>query len=97
MALTDVTITTAIDEASPGLKGVLGVPSGTGPWPAVVVIHEAFGVDVEMRKQVAHLASLGYLALMPDLFTAGGVRRCLGATARALRSGQGRAWPVPSA
>ncbi|MEP6480789.1 MAG: dienelactone hydrolase family protein [Rhodoglobus sp.] len=91
-ALHDITVTTRIDEASPALKGVLGIPSGTGPWPAVVVVHEAFGVDDEMRKQVAHLADLGYLALMPDLFTAGGVRRCIGATFRSLRSGTGRAF-----
>jgi carboxymethylenebutenolidase len=91
-ALQDVTLATAINAASPGLKGVLGIPAGTGPWPAVVVVHEAFGVDDEMRKQVAHLASLGYLALMPDLYSAGGARRCIGATIRSLRSGTGRAF-----
>lgn len=90
--LQDITIGTAIDEASPGLKGVLGVPAGTGPWPAVVVVHEVFGVDDEMRRQVAHLASLGYLVLMPDLYTSGGMRRCVGATFRALRNGSGRAF-----
>jgi len=45
-----------------------------------------------MRKQVSHLASLGYLTLMPDLYTEGGFRKCIGATAKALRSGKGRAW-----
>ncbi|CAN5176573.1 dienelactone hydrolase family protein [soil metagenome] len=90
--LQDIVIATTLDAASPGLKGVLGVPSTPGPWPAVVVVHEAFGVDDEMRKQVAHLASLGYLALMPDLFTAGGAMRCMGATMRALQSGKGRAY-----
>lgn len=91
-ALQDIVITSGIDEASPGLKGVLGIPSTPGPWPAVVVVHEAFGVDDEMRKQVAHLASLGYLTLMPDLFTAGGAVRCMGATMKALQSGRGRAY-----
>ena len=90
--LQDITITTSLDEASTGLTGVLGVPDGPGPWPAVVVVHEAFGVDTEMRKQVAHLTSLGYLTLMPDLFTMGGMRRCIGATFRSLRSGSGRAF-----
>lgn len=80
------------DRPSRGLKGVLGVPDGPGPWPAVVVVHEAFGVLPEMRDQVAHLARLGYLALMPDLYTEGGMLRCIGATAKALRSGKGRAW-----
>ncbi|HEY1618063.1 MAG TPA: dienelactone hydrolase family protein [Streptosporangiaceae bacterium] len=29
--------------------GYLAVPAGTGPWPGVVVIHEAFGLTGEMR------------------------------------------------
>lgn len=90
--LDDVTITSDLEGISPGLHGVLGIPEGTGPWPAVVVIHEIFGIDEEMRKQVAHLARLGYLALMPDLFSDGGMRRCIRATMRALRSGTGRAY-----
>jgi len=77
---------------SRGLRGVLAVPEGRGPWPGVVLVHEAFGVNEVMRRQVAHVASLGYVALMPDLFTEGGPRRCLTATFRALRSGEGRAF-----
>jgi len=88
----DIVITGGPDAATPGLTGVLGIPDGDGPWPAVVVVHEAFGVLQEMRDQVAHLASLGYLALMPDLYTAGGFLRCIGATVKALQSGKGRAW-----
>ena len=88
----DIPIPTELAEASPGLSGVLGIPDGPGPWPAVVVVHEAFGIEREMRAQIAHLTSLGYLTLMPDLYSAGGFRKCIGATARALRSGTGRAW-----
>jgi len=77
---------------SQGLTGVLAVPDGRGPWPGVVLIHEAYGVTDVMRRQVAHLASLGYVALMPDLYSQGGARRCLVATVRALRSGEGRAF-----
>ena len=90
--LQDVVISPTVDGASLHLKGLLGIPDSPGPWPAVVVVHEAFGIEAEMRKQVTHLASLGYLALMPDLYTEGGFRKCIGATARALRSGTGRAW-----
>lgn len=77
---------------SAGLTGVLAVPAGPGPWPGVVLVHEAYGVTDVMRRQVDHLASLGYLALMPDLYAQGGARRCLVATFRALRSGEGRAY-----
>ena len=90
--LTDVDIDTTLEGTTPVLKGLLGVPAGNGPWPAVVVVHEVFGIDGEMRKQVAHLASLGYLALMPDLYSNGGMRRCLVSTMRAMRSGTGRAF-----
>jgi carboxymethylenebutenolidase len=74
------------------INGLLGVPEGTGPFPVVVVVHEAFGVDQSMRAQVAKLASLGYLAIMPDLFSRGGPRKCLTTTFRALIAQQGQAF-----
>jgi len=92
MTLQDLVLTYEVDGMSKNLEAVLGVPDGTGPWPAVVMMHEAFGIDEQMRRQVAHLASLGYLALMPNLFTEGGFRRCISATMRALSSGAGRAY-----
>jgi carboxymethylenebutenolidase len=77
---------------SAGLKAVLGVPAGPGPWPGVVLVHEAFGLTAVMRRQVERLAAAGYLALMPDLFTEGGTRKCLMTTFRALTAGEGRAF-----
>ncbi|WP_371660890.1 dienelactone hydrolase family protein [Streptomyces sp. NBC_00280] len=74
------------------LRGHLARPEGTGPWPGVVVVHEALGVDDVMLRQTERLAQAGYLALMPDLFADGGVRRCLVPTMRAATSGRGRAW-----
>jgi len=74
------------------LTAVLAVPAGAGPWPGVVLVHEAFGVNDVMRRQVLRMAEAGYLALMPDLFTEGGARRCLVATFRALMAGEGRAF-----
>ena len=77
---------------SNGLRAVLAIPAGEGPWPGVVIVHEAFGINDVMRRQALRLAEAGYLALMPDLFSEGGARRCLNATFRALLSGQGRAF-----
>ncbi|MET7784183.1 dienelactone hydrolase family protein [Streptomyces sp. NPDC005388] len=74
------------------LAGHLARPAGEGPWPGVVVVHEALGVDEVMLRQTRRLAGAGYLALMPDLFTQGGARRCLVATMRAAMSGKGRAY-----
>lgn len=90
--VTDIAFSYEVEGQSTHLRGVLGVPNGTGPWPGVVIMHEAFGVDAEMRKHVARLAGMGYLALMPDLFSDGGFRRCISATMRAMSSGEGRAY-----
>ena len=73
------------------LRGVLVRPTGRGPWPGVVMIHEVFGVDAVMQRQAVRLASAGYLTLAVDLFSDGGAVRCLVSTMRALLSGEGRA------
>ena len=59
-------------DISPGLQAYVAMPTTPGPWPGVVVVHEIFGLDEVMMRQCDHLASLGYLAVMPDLFVAGG-------------------------
>jgi carboxymethylenebutenolidase len=38
------------------------------PAPSVVVLHEVFGVNSDMRATCNELAERGYLALCPDLF-----------------------------
>jgi len=43
-------------------------------------------------RQLERLAAAGYLALMPDLYSQGGARRCIVSTMRSLRSGEGRAY-----
>ncbi len=40
------------------------------------MVHEAFGLDDVMRRQADRLAAAGYLTVAPDLFSAGGARRC---------------------
>jgi carboxymethylenebutenolidase len=42
---------------SPSLGGYLAVPEGEGPFPAVVVIHEAFGLDDQTRRHADRLAA----------------------------------------
>jgi carboxymethylenebutenolidase len=74
------------------LGGYLAAPLGPGPWPGVVMIHEIFGIDDVMRGMADRLAAAGYLTLAVDLFSAGGTRRCLVSTMRAMLSGTGRAF-----
>jgi len=92
MTLSDAEIPQLAPDRPGALRGLLGVPAGEGPFPAVVVVHEIFGIDAAMREHVERLVGLGYLVLMPDLFSRGGARRCLVATFRALRAGEGPAF-----
>jgi carboxymethylenebutenolidase len=63
---------------------------GDGPWPGVVVLHEAFGLNDDIREHAGRLAAAGYLAVAPDLYRGQGMRRCLVATFKALSAEQGR-------
>ncbi len=81
----------AVTGGSTQLQGYLARPSGTGPWPGVVALHEAWGVDDVLRRQVDRLAAAGYLALGPDLYSDGGLPRCIVTTFLALSRGQGKA------
>jgi carboxymethylenebutenolidase len=74
------------------LHGYLATPTGEGPWPGVLVIHEVFGLDEQTRRHTRRLADAGYLALAVDLYSAGGARKCLVSTMRAVLSGNGRAF-----
>jgi len=44
------------------------VPKGEGPFPAVIVFQEAFGVNQHIREVTERVASLGYVAIAPELF-----------------------------
>ena len=45
----------------------LAIPEGDAA-PAIVVIQEIFGINHDMRETCHHLASLGYVAICPDLY-----------------------------
>src|SRR3954447_16761034 len=79
--------------SAPVLRAHLAVPPvGAGPWPGVVVVHELLGLTDDVREQADRLAAARYLAVAPDLFTAGGAVRCLRSTFRALGRGEGAAF-----
>ena len=50
-------------------RAYLALPEGDGPQPGVVVIHEAFGLNDNIRDIAGRFAGEGYVALAVDLFT----------------------------
>ena len=56
------------------------------------MVHEAFGLDDVMRRQANRIAAAGFITLAVDLYSAGGARKCLVTTMRAMMKGEGRAF-----
>jgi carboxymethylenebutenolidase len=50
------------------LEAYLARPEGDGPFPGVVVIHEAFGLNENIKDIARRLANEGYAAFAVDLF-----------------------------
>ena len=67
-----------VNYPSPGgnsgtMRGYLVQPSGTGPFPAVLVVHENRGLNPYIEDVARRVATEGFLALAPDgLFPVGG-------------------------
>jgi carboxymethylenebutenolidase len=50
------------------VKGYLAKPTGKGPWPALIVIQEWWGLDGQTKSIADRFAQEGYLAFAPDLY-----------------------------
>jgi dienelactone hydrolase len=53
------------------LNGQIATPNGTGPHPAVLVMHTALGLGTQMRRQASLLAEKGYAAVATDMYGRG--------------------------
>jgi carboxymethylenebutenolidase len=88
--MADVT-TIEIDTPAGPIDALLDIPEGQGPWPGVVVIHDAIGYGSDKESINARIARAGYIALTPNLFARGGWARCVIKVMRDLSSKQGPA------
>jgi len=59
------------------LHAELFAPGGEGPHPGVLVLHESFGLNDDIRRIARRFADAGYAALAPDLYSHGSRIVCL--------------------
>jgi carboxymethylenebutenolidase len=88
--MADVT-TIDIDTPAGRIDALLDIPEGRGPWPGVVVIHDAFGYRPDKESTNSHIAAAGYVALTPNMYARGGRVRCVTRVMRELLTQRGRA------
>jgi carboxymethylenebutenolidase len=50
------------------VNGILYTPQGKGPFPALIVIHEWWGLNDWVKEEASKLADQGYAALAIDLY-----------------------------
>jgi carboxymethylenebutenolidase len=74
------------------LPGYGAIPPGHGVVPGVIVLPEVYGLNDDIRAHTDRLATEGYVAFAPDLYSYGPKARCIAATMAALARGHGRAF-----
>ena len=50
------------------IDAYLAQPLGAGPFPAVVVVQEIFGVNKHIREVTEKIAKEGYVAIAPSIY-----------------------------
>ena len=73
------------------IDALLSVPDGQGPWPGVVLVHDAIGYRPDNERISRLVAAAGYIAITPNMFARGGMARCVARVMRELLTKRGRA------
>ncbi|MEO6882551.1 MAG: dienelactone hydrolase family protein [Bacteroidia bacterium] len=50
------------------MQAYVSMPEGKGPFPAMLVLQEAFGITAHIRSIADRIAKEGYVAIAPELF-----------------------------
>ena len=84
---------TTIEIAAPDgpIDALLSIPQGQGPWPGVVIIHDAFGYGPDKEATNDRIARAGYVAITPNMYSRGGRIRCITRVMREMLTQRGRA------
>lgn len=65
--ITTQTLTLSVGDGTT-MGAYLARPEGAGPFPAMIVLQEIFGVNAHIRSIADRFAKAGYVALAPELF-----------------------------
>lgn len=75
------------------MRAAFAAPANAGKHPGVIVIHEIFGLNDDIRRITGIVADLGYAALAPDLYDGPRMRAlCVVRTILAMSRGEGDAF-----
>ena len=66
------TVTVPSPDGTGSIQGYLVKPAGTGPWPAVLVVHENRGLNPYVEDVARRLGTENFMALAPDGLTSVG-------------------------
>ena len=83
--------TIQIDTPAGPIDALMSVPDGQGPWPGVVVVHDAIGYAADNESTSARIAAAGFVTITPNMYSRGGRARCITRVFRELLTQRGRA------
>lgn len=66
--LDGITNASMASTGGPAVRAYVARPAADGPHPTVIMIHEFWGLNIEMRDKADLLASAGYVVIAPDMF-----------------------------
>lgn len=78
-----------ITESNDSGTAYVAYPEGAGPFPGVLVLHEIFGLNEDMKVIARRFARNGYVAMAPDYFGPGFRVGCIVSALRSLQTGEG--------
>lgn len=83
--------TITIEAPAGPIDALCSVPNGNGPWPGVVIVHDAISYRPDNERVTRKVAAAGYIAITPNMFARGGRARCVTRVFRDLLSRRGPA------
>ena len=83
--------TIEIDTPAGPIDALLSIPDGDGPWPGMVIVHDAIGYGPDNERISRKVAAAGYLTITPNMFARGGRIRCITRVFRDLLTQRGQA------